>query len=157
MVTFESAANAAGDGPVADAVSDPSPELERPTKPSKAMANRNIADNDVAAATIQHSFQEEVSNIQQALNLVQSMTQIITSLNEKYEQIKEMAKQASDTKEQVSILQEKIDAIDSLLEEIKRDIEAIEEYSGFLFGMEGNIESRTTLMQFKFQDVLSVE
>lgn len=220
MVTSDSVANAAYTGPAVEAVSGPSPEQEGPTKPSKTTAFKNIADDDAAVATIQHSSRRKVSKIQQALNeagaassRVQSLSQVLSGLNKKCEQIKELAEQTGTaSKGQMGFLRGEVDAIlelinktvydaqndnkiftsdgqdmaisigddveiiipakdlsidrldrnsddseDSMLDVIKKVIAAINEYSGFLIGVENEIESVTTLMQFKLQDILNVE
>ena len=46
---------------------------------------------------------------------------------------------------------------DALSKKIKREIQAIMDYDGFLLGVEEKIESSTTLMEFELQDVLEVE
>ena len=46
---------------------------------------------------------------------------------------------------------------DTLSKKIKREIQAIVDYDGFLLGVEKKIESFTTLMAFELQDLLEVE
>ena len=47
--------------------------------------------------------------------------------------------------------------MDTLAKKIKREIQAIMDYDGFLIGVEEKIESFTTLMAFELQDLLEVE
>ncbi len=47
--------------------------------------------------------------------------------------------------------------MDTLLEKIKREIQELLDYDGFLLGVEEKIDSFTTLMEFELQDVLKVE
>ena len=46
---------------------------------------------------------------------------------------------------------------DTLFKKMKREIQAIMDYNGFLIGVEEKIESFTTLMAFELQDLLEVE
>ena len=47
--------------------------------------------------------------------------------------------------------------MDTLAKKIKREIQAIMDYDGFLIGVEEKIDSFTTLMAFELQDLLGVE